>query len=226
MVPIVTLGRGGQGTHSLTGTPRSRGYLSKEHLPFVQGSFQHGLDHTSTWDFFGVSQAWGTPSHPTCLSRQDSSSSVFPRPPSPVLSGGPPEQGAAAGPGRAPRAGGSPWTRAPSRGQREKLLRICSGYGERELRDPHGQHSRQDWGEPKSPRATSPVPSRPEPPAGDRPHNGTARVPRSRGRSDAPSWSREWDLPGRGAEGAPRDSPQHTGLSYAPALIPAQDGGL
>lgn len=32
-------------------------------------------------------------------------------------------------------------------------------------------------------------------------------------------------LPGRGVEGAPRNTPQHTGLSYAPALIPAQDGG-
>lgn len=26
------------------------------------------------------------------------------------------------------------------------------------------------------------------------------------------------------AEGAPRDTPQHMGLSYAPALIPAEDG--
>lgn len=186
--PIVTLG--GRGTHSLTGTPRSQGYPSKKHLPFVQGSFQLGLDRTNTRAFLGY-HAWETPSHPTSLSGQDSPRSAFPSPPSPVLSGG-----TAAGPWRAPWAGGarwSPWTRAPSRGQREELPPICGGCGEREFRDPPWPAQPPGLGEPQLPGATDPVPRRPEPPRADGPHHGTGRAPRSAGHSDAPSGSREWD---------------------------------
>lgn len=143
-----------------------------------------------------MSQAWGTPSHPTGAGTQPAQPSLVPPPLS--FSGDPGAWGAAAGPwrlhGLAGR-GGSPWTRAPSRGQREKLPRSCgrSGCEERQQRDPSEQHSREDCGEPQSMRATSPVLSRPEPPPGNGPHPGTARAPRSRGHSDAPSWSREWD---------------------------------
>lgn len=164
----------------------------------MQGSFQHGLDHTNTRAFLGSHKhgerrATPHPSHGRTRPAQPSPAPL-PRP----FRGTPGSGGAAAGPcglrGLAGR-GGSPWTRAPSRGQREELPRSCghSGCGEREHRDPHNQHGREDWGEPQSPRATSPVPSRPEPPTADGPHHGTATAPRSRGHSDAPSWNREWD---------------------------------
>lgn len=165
--PIVTLG--GRGTHNFTGTRRSQAYPSKEHLPFVQSSFQLGLNHTNTRAFLGY-HAWETPSHPTSLSRQDSPRSAFPRPPSPVLSGGSPERGSS---GRA-LAGSRGWRGSlGARGHEHHPVgsgRSCresaaaAGSGSSRIRSsgiPHEQHSRQDWGEPQFPGAASPVPSHP-----------------------------------------------------------------
>lgn len=116
--------------------------------------------------------------------------------PSPLsFPGSPGAGGQRPGPGGDPGPAGrgdSPGTRAPSRGHREKLRR-SRGCGERQHRDPHEQHNHEEWGEPQSPRATRPPgdPTGAEDTAG--PHRGAGNG----------------TLPG----GAPRVTPQHTGLS-------------
>lgn len=108
--PHLTLGGGGQGTHSLTGThspPHARGLALKRAPSLCAGLILARFGPHKHSSFFGMPQAWGTPRHPTSLSRQDARAQPSPDPPSPVLSGGSPGRGDSGRALAAPWAGGT-----------------------------------------------------------------------------------------------------------------------
>lgn len=107
--PIVTLGGGGWETHILTGTrcpSHSRVFTSKEHLPFVRGSFQHGLS-TQTLGLFRDATSMGNTEPPHISLTAGRAQFNLPQTPPPLsFPGAPRSSGRAL---RAPWAGGTRW---------------------------------------------------------------------------------------------------------------------